>query len=131
MINRISPEKMYILLYYFTSFLLKQFDKLILKKLNLVIFNSKYLHKYYSRYTRSSIVIYNGIELQERVNLSVNIPIKLIYIGRIEPRKSLELIIGTIALLKSKTTKFTFSIIGKTSLYPQYWAKISNMITTY
>jgi len=128
LIDKLSPNKMYVSLYFFINFILKQLDKLILRKANLVIFNSKYLKRYYSKYTRNSKVIYNGVSKIADLELKVNTPIKLIFVGRIEPRKSLEIIIQALCKLDREKIDFTFSLVGNYKQFPDYWLKIEKMI---
>lgn len=130
-ISKISSEKMYIPLFYFINFIIKQFGKIILKKLNLVIFNSKYLENYYSRFTPNSVVIYNGVDTIRKSKVNVNKPLKLIYVGRIEPRKSIEIIIHALGILQQKDINFQFSIVGNINHYPKYWSKLSDLINKY
>ena len=110
--------------------------RVILRKINLVVFNSNFLKNNYLNDVSNSIVIHNGV----RCNLSYNPSeaqvrenrlIKLVYVGRIEPSKSIELIIEALELLTQKDINFEFCLIGNVSLYPVYWDKISKMITQY
>lgn len=127
-LEKINSEMINVTLLLFFGSLLKSLIKIIFKKIDLIIFNSNFLKELYKNEAKNSIVIYNGVELQERDDLSVNFPIKLIYIGRIEPRKSIELIIKSLRIMKSKGLNFTFSLVGKLSMYPKYWEKICNLV---
>lgn len=128
-INKFAPEKTYNLLFFAINFILKQLDKLILKNLDLIIFNSKYLEKYYRNFTTNSVVIYNGVNEYSKLNKTINKPLKLIFVGRIEPRKSIELIINALIILNKMDQPFHFSIVGKTNQYQKYWVKISALIS--
>lgn len=128
LINKISSETMYVPLFYFINFIIKQFGKIILKKLDLVVFNSKYLENHYSQFALNSIVIYNGVDTIRNSEVNVNKPLKLIYVGRIEPRKSIELIIQSLGKLKKKKINFQFSLVGKYDQFPCYWLKLEKMI---
>jgi len=130
-IEKISPRKMYIRLFYFINFLLKQLDKLILQQCNYVIFNSNFLKEYYEKYTASSSVIYNGIEKITTKIPHYNTPVNLVYVGRIEPRKSIEIIFKSLFLIKKQAIKFHFSLIGNNNQSSGYWLKLSNLIKSY
>ncbi|HUU76892.1 MAG TPA: glycosyltransferase family 4 protein, partial [candidate division Zixibacteria bacterium] len=127
-IERISPGKIYVRFFYFINFLFKQLDKLILKKCNLVIFNSNFLRKYYRNSSSSSVVIYNGVDKITSKKPRNNNLLNLVYIGRIEPRKSIEIILNSLVILKKRNVKFHFSLIGNTTLYAEYWMKLENLI---
>jgi len=128
-VNKFSPENTYNSLFYMTNFLLKKIDRMIIRKIDLVIFNSKYLQNYYSNFTSNSVVIYNGVENLSKLNKTINKPLKLIFVGRIEPRKSIELIIYSLIILKKSAQPFHFSIVGKTNQNQKYWAKLSELIS--
>ena len=130
-IERITPNKIYSPLFNCIRIILRKFSKFIFRKISLTVFNSQYLKDIYHKIAPKSLVIHNGIENPQIKNLQINKPVKLVYIGRIEPRKSLELIIRTLNILKLKNIETSLSIIGKTDLYPSYWKKISNLITKY
>ncbi|NHJ48369.1 MAG: glycosyltransferase family 4 protein [Asgard group archaeon] len=130
-VERISPERIFSSLFYFLKYALNRFSRLIFKKISLVVFNSQFLKKKYYSIAPHSIVIYNGIEKPIKQNVRTKLPIELVYVGRIEPRKSIELIIESLNILNEKKIKFKFSIIGNTLQFSSYWKKISQLIVKY
>ncbi|MBD3189751.1 MAG: glycosyltransferase [Candidatus Heimdallarchaeota archaeon] len=119
------------LFYKMNKIILKFISKIILKKIDLVIFNSKFLKKKPYKGVENSTVIYNGVEFKGIKNIRIHDPIKLVYVGRIEPRKTLELIVNSVNLLKKKNISFHLSIIGNISDNPRYLKKLSKMISYY
>ncbi len=130
-IDKLTPGRMFSSLYFFINLILKQLDKLILRKTDLVIFNSKYLKQYYGKYTNNSKVIYNGVSKITDTTLKIYSPLKLIFVGRIEPRKSIELILQALGILVKMKVDFNFSIVGKHNQFPDYWLKLEKMIQRY
>jgi len=128
-IEMISPNNIYVSLYYFINFILEKVSTIIFKKINYTVFNS-YLNQKLSGST-NSIVIPNGVEITTNLKLKINQPIKLIYVGRIHPRKTIELIIESLKILKRDNLNFHFSIVGQTSHHPKYWNKLSALIDKY
>ncbi len=116
-------------LYNFLRILFYCFSIPILQKTNLIIFNSYFLQNMYPDFS-NSIVIHNGVDyVREGITKKAENTIKLIYVGRIEPRKSLELIFDTLSILTDRNIKFSFSLIGRTDFQPMYWHKLSNKIS--
>ncbi|MFW9924136.1 MAG: glycosyltransferase family 4 protein [Candidatus Thorarchaeota archaeon] len=127
-IEKISKKAMYTDLFYFFNYIFKQFDKLILKKSNFIIFNSYFLSKYYNKFTPHSTVINNGVDKVTQKKPEINHLLELVYVGRIEPRKSIEVILNSLIIAKKSGIKFHFSLIGDTLLFPDYWLKLENII---
>lgn len=131
LIEKISPEKIYTSLFNFLKQTLRFISKVLFTKIDFVVFNSHFLKNNYNSIAPHSIVIHNGVEKPSSIKFQVDKPIKLVYVGRIEPRKSIELIIKSLDILKSVENDFTFSLIGNVNLYPNYWKKILKMISHY
>lgn len=128
-IEMISPKNIYVPLYYFINYLLEKISFNIFKKTDFVVFNS-YLNQKLSG-PKNSIVIPNGVEIASNLKLKVNDTMQLIYVGRIHPRKSIELIIESLNILKQDNINFHFSFVGKTNHMPNYWNKLSRLISKY
>lgn len=129
LIEKISPERIQTSLFYFLKKVLRLISRILFKKIDYVVFNSHFLKNTFNSIALHSTVIHNGIEKPTLKKFQVNKPVKLVYVGRIEPRKSIELIINSLSILKAREIDFTFSIIGNVFLYPNYWKKISKMIS--
>lgn len=125
-IGSITSGTIYTHLYYFLNRLLKFVAKISYKNLDFVIFNSQFLSDIYS--IQNSCIILNGVEVKKIKTFQVHNPMKLVFVGRVEPRKSLELIINALTILKLNLNNFEFCLVGETSLNRIYWTKISNMI---
>ncbi|MHA1125038.1 MAG: glycosyltransferase family 4 protein [Candidatus Heimdallarchaeota archaeon] len=125
----VSPNNVYNSIYYTLNKLLKFVSRLTYGKLDLIIFNSHFLKKIYQKSAPHSLVIHNGVEFTKQQKVTSNKPIKLVYVGRVEPRKTLELVIESLVILKSKKIKYNLTIIGGSNVYPDYWKKISKSIT--
>lgn len=130
LMERISSEKLINPLFYFFKKLLRFYSSIVFKKIDLVVFNSHFLKNIYNNIAPHSIVIHNGVEIIKVKELLVKQPLKFVYLGRIEPRKSIELIINSLGIVKSKQNEFTLNIIGNTLMYPYYWKKIVNLISS-
>ena len=122
----ISYEKIYSQLYRFLNQILKFIAKIFYKKIDFIIFNSQYLSDIYAN--SNSYVILNGVEISKLNTIQAYKPTRLIYVGRIEPRKSIELIIKALAILNLTSNNFMVSLVGDTSMNRVYWNKITNLI---
>jgi len=71
------------------------------------------------------------MDITQDLELKINETIQLIYVGRIHPRKTVELIIDSLNILKKQNFDFHFSIVGQTSHDPKYWKKLSKLISKY
>lgn len=131
LIEKISPDRIYSSLFNFLKKTLRLISKVLFKKIDFIVFNSHFLKNNYNSIAPHSIVIHNGVEKPSLIKFQINKPIKFVYVGRIEPRKSIELIIKSLGILKSVEDDFTFSVIGNANLYPNYWKKILKMISYY
>lgn len=112
----------------FVRYVLLKTAQVIFKKINMVIFNSYFLKRTYADIVPSSIVIHNGVKEFKIAKITKNKRLKLVYVGRIEPRKSIEIIIKSLILLKTRNIEFNFSLIGDITYFPQYWYKIEKLI---
>ena len=130
-IEEISPENIFNPFFNFIAFLLKGGAKIIFKKIDLIVFNSFFLQNTFFKNAQNSIVIHNGVDILARNEPKTNSIIKLVYVGRIHPRKSIELLIHTLNILKREKINFHFSIIGKTIHNIKYWEKLSKLISKY
>lgn len=129
--EEISPENIFNPFFNFVAFLLKGAAKIIFKKIDLIIFNSFFLQNVYLKTAQNSIVIHSGVDMLAKNKPKTNSMIKLVYVGRIHPRKSIELIINSLNILKEEKINFHFSIIGKTTHHPIYWDKLSKLISKF
>jgi len=129
--EEISPDDIYNSFFRFIAFVLKRLAHIVFKKIDHIVFNSFFLQTTFKKITLNSTVIHNGVDmLSDKVSKSKN-EIKLVYIGRIHPRKTIELIINSLQIIKNEKIDFHFSIIGDVSHHTQYWNKLSNLITKY
>ncbi|MHA1230331.1 MAG: glycosyltransferase family 4 protein [Candidatus Helarchaeota archaeon] len=119
------------LFYKFVKKILFLISKILLRKIDFVIFNSYFLLEKYKKVVRRATVIYNGVNIDSKINIQTNENLKLIYVGRIEPRKSLEIIITAMSLLQKKGINCSLSIVGNIHQFPRYWNKIEQLISKY
>jgi len=128
-VESVSPNNVYNTIFYVLNKILKFVSRLTYKRLDLVIFNSHFLKKIYQKSAPHSLVIHNGVEYTKQQKITSNKPIKLVYVGRTEPRKTLELVIESLVILKSKKIKYKLTLVGGSEGYQDYWEKISKMIS--
>ncbi|MFW9905710.1 MAG: glycosyltransferase family 4 protein [Candidatus Thorarchaeota archaeon] len=117
--------------------------KKVLEKCDVVIFNSKFLKGYYKRIENpNKIIIRNGIdttkfnyftpipeELLTRFQIEDPTSQKILYVGRIEPRKSLETLILAFSMLPSKIQQSTtLFIVGPAKISSEYYSFLLNLI---
>ncbi|NHJ25048.1 MAG: glycosyltransferase family 1 protein [Candidatus Lokiarchaeota archaeon] len=118
--------------------------KMILEKCDVIVFNSNYLKDYYKNIKNpNKLVIRNGIDLSKFKHLK-NFPVhdgskymhlkeistrKILYVGRIEPRKSLETLILALSYLPASLRReVTLILIGSTKIAPKYYEFLQNFI---
>jgi len=119
--------------YQFFLLILKLSAFLLLKRNSFIIFNSHFLRRKYYKLTSKSTVIHNGVDIKETLKKEIvsSNYINLVYVGRIEPRKSIEIIIQSLYYLKQKQVDFSFSLVGNINYDIKYWMKLKQMINKY
>ena len=117
------------LLFKFIRFILRYISRFIFKRISMIVFNSLFLQKNYSKIAPNSIVIYNGVKASKITPLKKSTQLKLVYLGRIEPRKSIEIILSAINILAKQNINFSLSLIGNLTDYPDYWNKLDDYIS--
>ncbi|MHA1222535.1 MAG: glycosyltransferase family 4 protein [Candidatus Heimdallarchaeaceae archaeon] len=117
------------LLFKLVRFVLRNISKIIIKRVSVIVFNSFFLQKTYRKIAPKSIVIHNGVRVSRIIPLKKSSQLRLVYLGRIEPRKSIEIILKAINILVKKTINFSLSLIGDLTEYPEYWNKLYEYIS--
>jgi len=125
----------YVYVYPFYNILktiLRVIARLIFRNVSLVVFNCHFLKNLYRSQAPNSIVIHNGVEpLHISINSKNTSTLNLLYLGRIEPRKSVETAIGTIHFLRKKSICCTLSIIGDYNKDINYYKFLQKLILKY
>jgi len=117
--------------YQITSSILRLLSFLLLNN-TFVIFNSFFLRKRFHKVAPTSFVIHNGVNITKKTRqLVYDDQIKLVYVGRVEPRKSIEIIIKSLYYLQKKQVDYSFSLVGNINYDVQYWQKLKQMIDKY
>ncbi|MCG3221195.1 MAG: glycosyltransferase family 4 protein, partial [Candidatus Heimdallarchaeota archaeon] len=112
------------------KFLLNRMSRIIFKKVDQIVFNSEFLKNNFQKEAPESYVIYNGVEERNVEFKEISEKLKLVFVGRIEPRKSIEIIIEAANILKHDNVDFSLSIIGDIEHDREYWKKINDLIET-
>jgi len=120
------------ILYRVISSILRIVSYFLLRNNTLVIFNSSFLKRKFQNVVPNSIVIHNGVStVKKSKQLNYCDQIKLIYVGRIEPRKSIEILIESLYYLKKERVNFSFSLVGNVNYDIKYWKKLEKLIDKY
>ena len=115
----------------FIKFILNRTSRIIFKRVDQIVFNSKFLRNNYLKEAPESFVIYNGVEEKNIEPKDISEKLELVFVGRIEPRKSIETIIETANILRNENIDFSLSIVGDIEHDKKYWTKINDRIETF
>lgn len=104
----------------------------VLSKSKSVISNSSFIDNHYKPYIdgKKMHIIYNGVNIEKfsKVNNSLKHNDYALYVGRIEPRKSINIIIKAYSKIPLKTRPKKLYLIGDYNFDPYYTNILKNLI---